>query len=198
MEPTTSEESTRESSQTTSDDEVNGIDTHALFETIDTIKGDPALASCKFFAATKWNGGTTSDCTISRYQLSGEDIPEDFTMSIDEPIALLGTDAAPNPQMYLFAALASCVLNTFVINAAARKIRLDSLEIDVEGELDLRGFLGIDESVNAGYNELTLVCRVTGDGTREQYEQCLEAGTRYSPNFQSISRPVAIHYRVEM
>lgn len=196
MEPTTEEPRAPETTRP-ADDTVNGIDTGALFETIDAIKADPSLASCKFFAATRWQHGTVSDCTISRYQLGGKDIAEDLTMRIDEPTALLGTDAAPNPQMYLFAALASCVLNTFVINASARKIHLDSLEIDVEGELDLHGFLGIDESVNAGYDELTLVCRVSGGGTREQYEECLEAGTKYSPNFQSISRPVKINYRVE-
>ncbi len=99
--------------------------------------------------------------------------------------------------MILFAALNTCVLNTFVVNAAARGIRIDKLELDLEGELDLYGFLGIDHSVNPGYDELTLVCRVEGDGTPEQYQECLEAGTRYSPNFQSISKAVKVHYKVE-
>ncbi|MCZ7686269.1 MAG: hypothetical protein M5U28_48900 [Sandaracinaceae bacterium] len=56
---------------------------------------------------------------------------------------------------------------------------------------------GIDASVNPGYDELTIVYRVKADATREQLERCLEAGTRYSPNFQSITRPVHVAYRLE-
>ena len=179
-------------------EKVNGIDTGALSETIEAIKEDPSLGSCRFYAATEWRGGATSETRISRFELGGEDIEQDYTIAADEPNQLLGTDTAPNPQMLLYAALNTCVLNTFVVNASAKNIRLDSVEIELEGELDLRGFLGIDDSVNPGYNELTLVCRVKGDGTEEQYQECLEAGTRYSPNFQSLARPVSVSYRVEM
>ena len=73
----------------------------------------------------------------------------------------------------------------------------DSVKLELEGELDLRAFLAIDPLVNPGYNELTLVCKVKGNGTKQQYTECLEAGTRYSPNFQSITRGVPIHYRVD-
>lgn len=197
MERTGAHSPTPEPRQRT-DDRLNGVDTEALFETIEAIKEDAAKASCKFFSALHWRGGTRSTCTISRYQLGGEDIAQDYTFDVDEPAALLGNDSAPNPQMLLYAALSACVLNTFVVNAAAKKIPIDSLEIDIEGELDLRGFLGIDESVNPGYEQLTLICRVKGDGTEEQYQQCLEAGTKYSPNFQSITRPVAVRTRIEM
>ena len=177
--------------------QVNGIDTGQLFATIDAIKADPSKASCKFYATTEWCNGTVSDCHISRYQLGGEDIPQHYSIRIDEPSALLGTDTAPNPQMALFAAINSCVLNTMIVNAAARGIRIDSVEMELEGELDLRGFLGIDQSVNPGYDELTIRCRVKGDGTREQLQACLDAGTRYSPNFQSISKPVNVRYELE-
>jgi uncharacterized OsmC-like protein len=177
---------------------INGIDTEALFATIDAIKQDPSKASCRFFTATEWRQGTVSRTKVSRYQLAGQDVKQDYTMTIDEPGALLGTDSAPNPQMFLYAALSSCVLNTFVVSAAAKGIKLESLQFDLEGELDLRGFLGIDRTINAGYKELTLVCRVKGDGTREQYQECLEAGTRYSPNFQTITRAVPVHYKLDM
>lgn len=177
---------------------INGIDTGQLFATIDAVKADATKARCAFSATTRWKHGTVSDCEVSRYELGGEVIPQSYTMRVDEPAALLGTDQAPNPQMMLFAAINSCVLNTFVVNAAARGIHLESVEMDIQGELDLRGFLGIDENVNPGYEELRIVCRARGDGTREQLQQCLDAGTRYSPNFQSMSRPVRVKYELEL
>src|SRR5262245_34479611 len=192
------EEPNEQKSPTVTREKINGIDTDALFAAIDAIKADPAKASCKFFAATEWQDGTVSNTKVSRYELGGEVIKQDYTIPVDEPAALLGTDTAPNPQMLLYAALNSCVLNTFVVNAAARGIRIDSLRFDLEGELDLRGFLGIDKATNPGYDQLTLVCKVTGSGTREQYKECLEAGARLSPNFQSLSRPVTVNYRLEM
>ncbi len=177
---------------------LNGIDRDALFSTIEAIKAAPSKASCKFYSTSTWQNGTVSSCKISRYTLGGVDIPQDYTLTADEPAALLGADSAPNPQMLLYAALSACVLNTFVVNAAARGIAIEELAFDLEGELDLRGFLGIDESINPGYDELTLVCRVRGNGTREQYQACLDAGTRYSPNFQSLTKPVNVSYRLDM
>lgn len=176
----------------------NGVDTQALFQTIDAIKQEPGKASCKFFATTHWHHGTVSDTKITHYELSGEDIPQDYTMTVDEPSGLLGTDAAPNPQMMLFAALNTCVLNTFIVNAAAKGIRVDSVQIDTRGELDLRGFLAIDKSVNAGYDTINFVFRVSGDGTPEQFQECLEAGTRYSPNYQTITKAVKVNYNLEV
>jgi uncharacterized OsmC-like protein len=139
-----------------------------------------------------------SETDINHYELGGEDIPQNYRIVVDEPSALLGTDSAPNPQMILYAALNTCVLNTFVVNAAARGIRIDRIEMETQGELDLRGFLGIDENVNPGYDELTIVFKVRGDGTREQLQECLDAGTRFSPNFQSLTKPVKVHYSLEL
>lgn len=197
MEPQT-EPTQEKPAPASAEQKVNGIDRGALFSTIEAIKADPSKASCKFYSTSTWQNGTVSSCKISRYTLGGADIPQDYTLMADEPAALLGTDSAPNPQMLLYAALSACVLNTFVVNAAARGIEIEELAFDLEGELDLRGFLGIDETVNPGYDQLTLVCRVRGSGTREQYQACLDAGTRYSPNFQSLTKPVHVNYRLDM
>jgi len=192
------QESQRPSSSQGGGRKVNGVDTQQLFDTINAIKADPAKGSCKFFATTRWKQGTVSDCTISHYELGGQDIPQNYTLTVDEPAALLGANSAPNPQMVLFAALNSCVLNTFIINAAVRGLRIESLEFETQGELDLRGFLGIDDSVNPGYDELHIICRVKGQGSREELQKCLDAGTRYSPNFQSLTRKVSVKYSLEI
>lgn len=179
-------------------EKINGIDVQAVFDLIESIKQDTSKASCKFFATTNWESGTLSSTDISHYEMGGEDIPQDYSIRIDEPVELAGAGKAPNPQMVLYAALNTCVLNTFVVNASAQGLKLESVRMETEGELDLRGFLGIDENVNPGYDELTFVCHVKGEGTKEQFEECLKAGTRYSPNFQTITKPVNVNYRLEL
>lgn len=103
---------------------------------------------------------------------------------------MLGTGKFPNPQQVLFAAINSCILNTFVVNAAVKGSRLEKLELELEGDIDLRGFLGIDE--------LNFVARVRGDGTREQFEEILKVACAHSPNYFTVTTSVPNNGRVEM
>ena len=68
----------------------------------------------------------------------------------DEPLELLGENTALNPQEARMAEFNACVMNTYVISAAMKGIKLDKVELETEGELDLRGFLGLDKSVKPG------------------------------------------------
>ena len=73
-----------------------------------------------------------------------------------------------------------------------RGISLESLEIETDGEIDLRGFLGIDPAVPPGYENLRYIVRIKGSGTKEQYAEVHEAVMATSPNFYNVSRPVAL------
>jgi hypothetical protein len=72
-----------------------------------------------------------------------------------------------------------------------RGITLDSLEIETDGEIDLRGF-GIDPAVSAGYENLSYVVRIKGSGTKEEFAAIHEAVMATSPNFYNVSRPVTL------
>ncbi len=177
---------------------INGVDVDALFEVLDLLKADPTKAQTIWKATTSWEGGDVSRTRVGSWVVGGEELPQDFDIMIDEPVELLGTGKYPNPQQVLFAAINACIMNTFVVNAAVRGIHLDTLEIELEGDIDLRGFLGIEESVPRGYTELRFVARVRGDGTREQFDEILEAACDHSPNFYTITKPVPMKGRLEM
>jgi hypothetical protein len=59
-------------------------------------------------------------------------------------------------------------------------------------ERDLRGFLGIDPAVPAGYEKLDYVVLIKGNGTKEQFAEIHEALVATSPNFYNVSRAVAL------
>ncbi len=177
---------------------INGVDVDTLFEKIDELKANPDKAQTTWRAKTTWQGGDLSNTHIGSWELGGEEFAQDFDIMIDEPCELLGTGKHPNPQQVLFAAINTCIMNTFVVNAAVRGIRLEKLEIELEGDIDLRGYLGIDESVTKGYEELNFILRVKGDGTREQFEELLEVACNHSPNYYTITHPVPINGRIEM
>lgn len=90
------------------------------------------------------------------------------------------------------AALNACVMVGYVAGAAIRGIKLESVEIETQGELDLRGFLGIDPDVKPGYDRLHYTVRIKGNGTTEQFREIHETVIKTSPNYFNIAKPVAI------
>ena len=86
-----------------------------------------------------------------------------FTMDADEPPILAGQDTAPNPVEHLLHALASCLTTSMVAHAAVRGIAIEELESELEGDIDLNGFLGLDGNVPKGYTEIRARFRVKAD-----------------------------------
>lgn len=171
---------------------LNGIDTVALGELVEEIKRDQRRGIARFGATTRWKGGMLSGTRISGWELGGDRLPKSFEFEIDEPPALLGEDRAPNPQEFLLAAMNACILNTFVAGCALAGIELESVTMESEGELDLRGFLGIDPDVPPGYTELYYTIRVKGSADEAAYRAVHEQVMATSPNFWNIARPIRL------
>ena len=169
---------------------VNGIDLEALDGTVDAIGRDPSLAAVAFRVSTDWKGQTRSESTVESYDIGGQEVKRTFKIASDEPVELLGTNTAPNPQELLMTALNACMTVGYVAQASVRGITLDSLRIETEGELDLRGFLGLDDSVPPGYRRIDFRVHLEGDGTREQYEEMHRAVMSTSPNYFNLARPI--------
>jgi uncharacterized OsmC-like protein len=171
----------------------NGIDTAALRETMAAVKADPRKGLAEFGAKTVWKHAFRSESVVDGWSLGGERLPKQFTISIDEPRELLGDDSSPNPQEYLQAAMNACMLNTFVAVCSMLDVTLESLEFESRGQLDLRGFLGLDSSVPAGYEEIHYTIRVKGDGTPEQYAKAHQAMMATSPNYYNMNRAIRMN-----
>ncbi|MCA9433593.1 MAG: OsmC family protein, partial [Candidatus Omnitrophica bacterium] len=132
--------------------QVNGIDLETLQQTVAAIQEDPALGKCVFRASNKWIGGTKNRTTVSEFHAAKQDFehPTPFTMNADEPPMLAGGDSAPNPVEHLLNALAGCVTTSMVAHAAVRGIHIEELESEVEGNIALNGFLGLDPTMPLG------------------------------------------------
>jgi uncharacterized OsmC-like protein len=115
----------------------------------------------------------------------------------DEPIVLLGRDQAPNPAEYLLTALAACVTSALVYHAAARGIKIEEIESQVEGDVDVRGFLGLDENVRKGFQNIRMTLAIHADVTDEQLEELAGLGTGFSPVFDSVRNGVPVTVRTE-
>ena len=172
---------------------VNGIDLAALDDVVAAIGQDPAVGVVGFKVKTEWGGQTRSTTTVEGYEIGGKHVDRHFTIDADEPVELLGTNQAPNPQELLMSAINACMTVGYVAQAAVRGITLDSCTIETEGELDLRGFLGLDANVPAGYRRIDYKVTLQGDGTRQQYEDIHRAVMATSPNYFNLARPIEMN-----
>lgn len=175
---------------------LNGIDTEALKDTMAAVSQDAAKGACKFQVTTAWKGGTQSETRVRSVEIGGQAQPRDFTIQTDEPCELLGTNRAPNPQEVLMAGLNACMAVGYVTGCAFKGIELESLSIETDGALDLRGFLGLDENVPPGYEEIRYTVRIKGNGSPEQFEQIHRTVMATSPNYYNLSRPIKLTPRL--
>jgi uncharacterized OsmC-like protein len=171
---------------------INGINVDDLFTLIEGVKGEPAKGMTSWHATTTWQGQARSRSEIESYGIGGEKVSRRFSIDIDEPRELGGSNRFANPQEHLIAALNACMTVGYVAQCAVRGIALESLTIETDGEIDLRGFLGIDPGVPQGYENLSYTVRIKGNGTKEQFAEVHEAVMATSPNFYNLSQPVAL------
>ncbi len=172
---------------------ANGIDTDALQDVMEAIKADPAQGIVGFRVNTAWKGGPVTESRVEGWECAGEKLDKDFTIRIDEPEQLLGTNTAANPQEFLMAAMNACMAATWVAACSMQGITLESLEIESFGELNLRGFLGLDGNVKPGYDELNYVVRIKGDGTPQQFDNVHEWVKKTSPNYFNIAEAIRLN-----
>ena len=175
---------------------TNGVNVEQLVETIEAIREQPEIADFRFRVTNRWVDGGQNETTISGFFGACQEVERErsFELAADEPPVLLGRDSGPNPVEYALTALASCMTTTMVYHAAARGIRVESVESRLEGDLDLHGFLGLKDDVRKGYKDVRVSFKVKADATPEQLAEL----TKYSPVFDIFSNPVPVSVDVEM
>ena len=173
---------------------INGINTKQLFGTIDSIKENPDIAKFKFRATNKWINGTHCRGTIKDFygalQEDNSRPPVDYDM--DEPPILLGNNDGRNPVEYLLIALSGCITTSIVAHASAKGIEIKGVESRYEGDIDLRGFLGLSEDVPVGYQEIRVFFKIDADVSDEQKEEMVRMGQKYSPVYNTITKSAPV------
>jgi len=173
---------------------VNGINVDQLFQTIESVKGQPEIALFKFRARNTWVRGTHNRATVKDFYgaLQEDDSRNIMVFEIDEPPVLCGENLGANPVEYLLVALSGCLTTSMIAHAAARGIEIKKVESRYEGELDLQGFLGISDTVPVGYKNIRVYFKIEADISEAQKDELIEMAQKYSPVFNSIAKPVPV------
>ena len=179
--------------------QVNGIEVDRLFGTVEQVKKNPDTAQCRFRARNKWINGGHSRARIRDFVIGGQMMEHDqeWFVELDEPPALLGEDKGVNPVEALLAALSGCVTTSMIVQASAQGIQIEAVESEFEGDLDLRGLLGVSPDVRNGYSEIRVKFRIKADVSDDQLRDLVKAGQDRSPVYEMVSASVPVKVTCE-
>ena len=159
-----------------------GFDQQQLEGLIAKVKEEPEVGKTVWQARTQWLGGFRSEAHI-----------RDFSIQMDEPPPLGGSNTAPNMVEVVLGAYGSCLTTGYVMNAALQGIKLEAVDIELDGDLDLRGFFGLSPDTWPGYTAIRTKVHLTAPAaTTEQLQALHEHVLKTSPVGSILSRPIAI------
>jgi uncharacterized OsmC-like protein len=150
-------------------------------ETQSAFRTDPAKALVTFSSRSQLQDGLHSEATLREHKVT-----------VDEPPALGGTDKGPNPVELILAALGTCQEITYRAYATALGIPLDGVRVELEGDLDLRGFFAVDDSVRPGYGAIRGTVHLVSSASREALEQLRQAVNAHCPVLDIVANPVPV------
>ncbi len=174
---------------------TNGVDVPKLFETINAIKDNQNIAKFKFMAKNKWTLGGQNHTSVNEFYgaCKTHSREQPFVFVKDEPPILLGNDEGANPVEYALAALAGCLTTSLVYHASARGVKIDEIESTLEGNLDLRGFLGMSDEIRNGYENIRVNFKIKSDVPTSELEKLVDLAKKRSPVFDIISNPTPVN-----
>ena len=177
---------------------MNGVDTPTLFATINVVRDQPALAKFQFRATNRWVGGTHSQSRIEKFSGAGgeQSHGQAFHFDADHPKVLVGGDQGPTPVEFLLHALASCLTAGIANVAAARGVKLSEVRSTVEGDIDLRGILGLADDVRNGYEKIRVSVSIKGEAPAEKLREIAEQSRSRSAVFDVITNNVPVEITV--
>jgi uncharacterized OsmC-like protein len=176
----------------------NGVNTPVLFATINAVKETPALGKFRFRASSRWIDGTYSESRVESFSGAGGEHSHQtqFRYGADHPAVLVGKDRGPTPIEFLLHGLAACITAGIGNIAAARGVTLTSVESHVEGDIDLRGLLGIAGEVRNGYERIRITFDIAGDAPPEKLREIVEQSRARSAVFDVLTNGVPVELSI--
>jgi uncharacterized OsmC-like protein len=111
---------------------------------------------------------------------------------VDEPPGLLGDDTAPNPSEASLAALGSCLAVGLHANAVHRGWKVNKLELELEGDLNITAVWGTGDTSEkpVGFTDVRVRVTLDCDGPKPEVDALVAHVTKWSPVANTFIRPV--------
>jgi uncharacterized OsmC-like protein len=173
---------------------INGVNVDEFNAAVEAIKEQAEIPKRRLLASNKWvNGGSPLTTVNNFYAASGKSRrKKPLKVKIDNAPLLFGNHRSANPVESALAALASCLTTTLIYHAALQGIKIESVEASFEGDTDLRGFLGLDETVRRGLDSIRVSFKIKSDASEEKIQELIELAQKRSSVFDMLRNGVPI------
>lgn len=173
---------------------VNGFELESIVGTIEAIQNEPKIAQFEFRAQNNWIRGGHNRSNIQGFYggcQEDETRKTAFVFDNSEPPILLGNNEGANPVEFVLHALAGCMTTTMMLHAAASGISVSKVSSRLEGEIDVQGFLGLDDTKRNGYEQIRVVFDIEGNLTDEERAKLIGFAQK-SPVLDIVSNGVPV------
>ncbi|MCR8928837.1 OsmC family protein [Priestia megaterium] len=161
---------------------INGIDTKVIENLVANFKKNPEDGLAGWSSSVKWKDGFNAEAQVGDHK----------PVPMDEPEWFSGSNKGPGPAELLLSALGGCLSLSFIATASLMGIKVNSLEVNVSGQLDLNVMLGLKEG-NPGFNEVDVQFTVDSEADDKQLEELVSKAMEISPVKNSLERNVQVN-----
>jgi uncharacterized OsmC-like protein len=176
----------------------NGVNTEALIGARGAFAEAPQAAAFTFRSACEWKDGTYNVNTINGYFGLGQEHQRkrDFSIESDHPEVFAAADRAVTPTEIVLSGLASCLTGGVAAVAQHRGIQLHSVRATVEGDIDVRGILGMDADIRNGFSAIRVTFEIDADASDEDIRALVAQSQKRSAVFDIITNPTNVQVSV--
>ena len=154
----------------------------AMMKIIGGIQEDPNKSKAVYRVSTEWIEDVRCTAQV-------RDFPP---MIIDEPPVLAGKDAGMSPVELVLVSLGTCQEIMYAAYASVMDIPLDSVKVNVKGNLDLKGLFGMDEAVPAGFTDIAFETTIVSTADNESLLKLVQAAESNCPVLDMLTRQVPV------
>ena len=116
----------------------------------------------------------------------------DHTLTADQPFGFRGTNLGFKPSELLLAALAACQEVTWRLYAESLGIDIKNISIELRGTQDLRGFMGLDETIPPGFMEVEGEVRIDSSASATELEELQKLVDNHCPVLDDLTRNLPV------
>jgi len=177
----------------------NGVNVEFLLQAREIFAGQPAAADFKWRVSNTWVKGTHSRSTVENFFGLGEEQSHHtkFTFDGDHPQLFQSEDEGPTPVEQLLVSLAGCLTAGVAAIAQNREIQLRSVTASLEGDMDVRGILGVDPEVRNGFSQIRVTYKIDADASPDDIKSLVAQSQKRSAVYDIVTNPTSVVVEVE-
>ena len=172
----------------------NGVDIQFLLTARETLEAQPEAANFKWRASNTWVKGTHSRSRVDGFfGLGGEQSHKsEFSYDGDHPEVFSSEDEGPTPVEMVLVSLAGCLTAGVAAVAQNREIQLRSVTATLEGDMDIRGILGVDTDVRNGFSQIRVTYKIDADASPDDIKALVAQSQKRSAVYDIITNPTNV------